>query len=74
MISLFDISNSIFGNKLHALICANFSEPFFKLGLPDTIFGPGFDSICPINRMYSVDCSTIQFVYSASYFDNKRDF
>jgi hypothetical protein len=24
---------------------------FFKLGLPDTIFGPGFDSICPINRM-----------------------
>jgi hypothetical protein len=35
MISLFDISNSIksiFGNKLHALICAIFSEPFFKLG------------------------------------------
>jgi hypothetical protein len=25
------------GNKLHALICAIFSEPFFKLGLPDTI-------------------------------------
>jgi hypothetical protein len=50
MISLFNISNSIksiFGNKLHALICAIFSEPFFKLGLPDTIFGPGFDSICP---------------------------
>ena len=58
MISLFDISNSIksiFGNKLHALICAIFSEPFFKLGLPDTIFGPGFDSICPINCFPSSD-------------------
>jgi hypothetical protein len=56
-------------NNLKAMVGVIYRPPHSDVSYPIQYLDQGL-----IQYFLLIECSTIQFVYSASYFDNKRDF